>query len=80
MISKLSNEGPGNANVDDLERKLESLNGEINVIEGSLNDIRKSREEALKVLEEYEDKLRSIKKIREETRGAIEKAKSSGKE
>ena len=75
-----SNEGPGNANVDDLERKLESLNGEINVIEGSLNDIRKSREEALKVLEEYEDKLRSIKKIREETRGAIEKAKSSGKE
>ena len=80
VISKLSNEGPGNANVDDLERKLESLNGEINVIEGSLNDIRKSREEALKVLEEYEDKLRSIKKIREETRGAIEKAKSSGKE
>ena len=80
MISKLSNEGPGNANVDDLERKLESLNGEINVIEGSLNDIRKSREEALKVLEEYEDKLRSIKKIREETRGAIEKAKSAGKE
>ncbi len=75
VIAKLNDQRNGVADLGHLEKTLTSIDEQRDLIEGSLRDIRKRREQILKELEETEMKLRGINEEREETLRAIEKAK-----
>lgn len=80
VISKLNDQRNVSTDLGNLEKTLGSLDEQSDLIEGSLKDVRKRREQLLRELEEFEVKLRGLKEEREETLRAIEKAKSSSRE